>query len=97
MSSDEDNVNFHPGITRALLQIKPTQSRQTHIKHQAAGQVRALAVQEFLSRGEEFDSQPNRPNEVLERLAHRCIIIDDEHHCVSFAHDILSSPSGSVN
>jgi hypothetical protein len=66
MASDEDNGNFHPGITRSPLQIKPIESRQPHIEHQAAGHVSALAPQELLSRGEELGPQPNRPNEVLE-------------------------------
>jgi hypothetical protein len=42
------------------LQIKRAKSRQPDIENQATGQVWALALQELLSRGNEFGTQPNR-------------------------------------
>jgi hypothetical protein len=59
MASDEDDGNFHPGITGSPLQIKPTQSRQPHVEDQAAGHIWTLAPQKLLSRGEELDPQPS--------------------------------------
>jgi hypothetical protein len=41
---------------------------------------------ELLRWGKDLDLRPNRSNEVLEWLAHRHIIIDDENHAVCFRH-----------
>ncbi len=48
MAGDEDDGNFHGDLSHSILQIKPAQSGQLHIEHQAAGHIGALAPQELL-------------------------------------------------
>jgi hypothetical protein len=60
-----------------------------HVEHQAAEDIRVSVLQKLPRRREGRDLQPHRPEEPLQRFAHRGIIIHDEYHSVCFAHDIL--------
>jgi hypothetical protein len=49
MAGDKYNGNLHGDLSHSGLQIKPAQSRQVYIEHQAAGHIGALTSQEVLS------------------------------------------------
>ena len=97
VAGDEDNGHGHVARRQPLLQLQPAEARQPHIEHQAAGHIRARAAQELLRRREGLDPQPHRPQEVLEGLAHRRIIIDDEYQGLGVHHATPSLPIGTVN
>jgi Domain of unknown function (DUF4158) len=83
MAGDEDNGNFHPGLSRSPLQIKPAKSRLPHIEHLAAGHVRALAPQEQCMPRRELLSPAQReallalPTDEGELIRHYTLGADD--------------------
>jgi hypothetical protein len=97
MLRDEDNRSVDIRFGQLALEVQPTQPRQAHVEHQAAGHIRASALQELPRRREGLDRQPHRPEETLQRVAHRCIIINNEYHGASFGHDTFSPSAASVH
>ena len=65
---------------------RPLDARQPDVEHQAARAVGRLALQELGGRTEQLDlaGRPRR-NRLLERLAHRWVVVDDEHDRLALA------------
>jgi hypothetical protein len=85
-----------PIFTSSSWKAKPRHSLQAHVEHQAAGCIRALAGEEFVRRGEQPDVETRRGDEVAERIAHRGVVVDDEHDGSVLAHHEPTFPCESV-
>src|SRR5271165_4056832 len=78
-----------------MLEIKPAQPRQSNIKHKATGPIRGPFLQEVLCGPERLGSQPNGSQHALDRVAHRCIVIDYKNCGLIFSH--RRSPGSSAD
>ena len=80
-----------------LLERQSAHARQPHVEHEAAGYVRPRRLHEFLRRGGEDHVEPHRPQQILERVAHRRVVVDDEDGWAILAHEWASSGTGIEN
>ena len=78
MAGDEDDRNANVGLGQLGLKIEAAQSRQPDVEHQAAGNVRQLALQQLRRRAEHLDLQSHRLKKIGQRPAHREIVVDNE-------------------
>src|SRR5437016_801726 len=87
MPGDEDDGYWSIVRGELVLKIEPTQTGKTHIRYKAARCVWALAFQELLCCSEGSDIQPDRAEQVLERLLYRNIVIDNKYDGPFRTHD----------
>jgi len=60
------------------VKIQPTSPGQPDIEHKTSRTVRAATPEEFLSRGEQLDTQAYRSEQTLKPLAYLFIVVDDD-------------------
>lgn len=86
VAGDENNRDAMLGRRQRLLQGQPAHPGHAHIQHQAARAVSGRALQELGGRGKRLPPQADGAHQPLQTLAHRGIVIDDEHHGLRFHH-----------
>jgi hypothetical protein len=62
-----------------MLKIQAANIGESHVEYQTARTVSVFAAQEFLRGGEILALQANGLQQIPNRFAHACIIIDDEY------------------
>jgi hypothetical protein len=67
---------FSPSPVR--FEIQSAAPWQPHIKHETAGNIWELSVQEFFGRTEYLSLQADGSEKALQRLAHGRVVVDDE-------------------
>src|ERR1700676_3108727 len=87
MTADEYDWKMGIRIDQHALALQSARPRQSDVEHYAAGCIGPLALKEFLRRSECLRSEVDRVQKVLERLAHRWIIVNDKHDWSLFLHD----------
>src|SRR5215470_5139651 len=93
-----DEHDWYPCAHRSqfLLQHRPAHMRHADIEHQTARTMGIVAIKEFTRRAKRRRGQPDRSDQLGDRVAHRFIIVNDEDrrfvHCSTF-----SSAIGNVN
>ena len=78
MSCNKNDGNFSVRLCNPLLQIKPAQTWQLHIKHQAAWNIFFSMIQKLLRRSKSLDFPSGRVKETFQTLSNREIIVYDE-------------------
>ena len=64
-------------VEEALLQLAAVHARHPEIEDQAFGRLQLLRSKKGLRRREGGHPETSRPEEAVERLTHRLVIIDD--------------------
>jgi len=79
MSRYKHDWNSNISLDQLSLEVETAQSRQSHVEHEAAWNIRARPAQELLRRRKDFHPQLNRVKKPRKRLTHRCVIVYDKH------------------
>src|SRR5262245_25043020 len=85
MSRDEHDRNANVRIHQLGLEVEPAHSGQPHVEHEAAWNVRTLALQELLGGCKDLDLQLYRVEKPSEGLPGRRVVIDHENDRLFFA------------
>jgi hypothetical protein len=80
MPGDEDDRDLDSGLGQLGLKIQAASLRQPDVEDQATCDIGQRALQQLWRRTEHFRPQPDRAKQPVERLSHRGIVVDDEHH-----------------
>src|SRR3981081_3192569 len=70
MAGHKDDWNMNIRLGYVVLKVEAAQSWQSDVEHQAAGNIRELALQHFRRRTEHLNRQSHRLKEISERPAH---------------------------
>ena len=66
-----------PFSARWLLQVKAACARHAHVEDQAAGAIQYVGVKQFSGRGKTGRLETRRQDQLGQRLANGCVVIDD--------------------
>jgi hypothetical protein len=77
MGRDEDNRHLALLGHQVMVEFDAAHAWKAYVQYEAVRPPGMRGVQELLRRGGKPHLQTGRPDEALERLAHRDIIIDD--------------------
>src|SRR5207244_12222893 len=81
----------------ALLELETAGAGQPHVEHQARWRSRTFATQEVVGGSEGGYSQTDRAQQILQRAAHRVVVVDHEYHGVARGHDNFTGSTGRTN
>src|SRR6266481_3703602 len=98
MCCEKDDRNTYFPSFQFVLKIQAANAGKSHVKNQATGTITARTRQELLCSSERLRMQADRLQQLLERLTHISIIIDNEYgwHIPSAHNDALNQ-KGSQN
>src|ERR1700722_9246141 len=97
MRGDKDYRNTHAQFCELLLKIKSTHLRQPDIKNQAARIGGAWSFEKLLAGCKSLGTKADRLDEILNRLTHSPVVIDDVHSGNNRGlHARASDPPGRV-
>ena len=78
MAGHEDDRNLNLSLSQLSLEFEAAHPRKPDMEDEAGGGVRQLALQEFGSGSEEFNSQANGAEQAAQGVANGGIVVDDE-------------------
>src|SRR5882724_7013546 len=97
MRGDEDYGDTHAQFCQLSLEIKSTHLRQPDIKNQAIWIGGAWFFEKLLAGCKGLGTEADRLDEILNRLTHSSVVINDEHGRNSSGfHACASAPPGRV-
>jgi hypothetical protein len=84
-NEDDRKMNFRSG--EVALEIESASPRQSDVKHNASGRVRALAIQKFLRGPEQLHAKCHRAKKTVERIPDGRIVVNDKYDRLVFTHE----------
>src|SRR5882672_5123931 len=87
VAGDENHGQRQALFRELLVKRQSAHPWQSYVEHETARCVRRLALQKLLRRGEHAHLKAHTVHEILERQAHRWIIVDDEDDGSLLNHD----------
>src|SRR5579871_3963718 len=97
MRGDKDYRNTHAQFCQLLLKLKSTHLRQPDIENQAARTGSMWSFEKLLAGCKSLSAKADRLNQILNRLAHSAVVIDNVHRRNSRGHHACASaPRGRV-
>ncbi|MGY3441201.1 hypothetical protein ACVW17_001202 [Bradyrhizobium sp. USDA 4473] len=79
VTGHEYDRNMNVGLGQLRLKVEPAQPGQPDVQDQAARDIRKLVLQKFMRRPEHGGPQADRPEQIVQCVPHRGIVVDDEH------------------
>src|SRR5215813_8792807 len=79
VAGNEDDGKMDARLRQLLLEREAARARQSHVEHEAARGVGALRLQELLRRSEYARLETDGGDKILDGVAHRRVVVDDEH------------------
>jgi hypothetical protein len=91
---DKDDRNLAVTLGEALLQVGAAEAGHSHVENETSAIETPLVAQEFLGRAESFYIQPDRSQQIPQRISYRNIVVHYEHAYTFVAHDLAISSKG---